>query len=184
MPRTRTHEAPLLVDAPVTQGRYAERDDDPVPPDVTSRPALPALPAMPAMSADERTARDLADGLISFLETGGVPDGLFTTDVFCDFTMPQWRLQAQGIDDVVAMRLAGHPRPGRVPRSRFDATTTGFVLEVEEQWEQDGESWYCRELFRADVSDDAISQISVYCTGDWDPARVARHAATVPLIRR
>ena len=32
MPRTRTHEAPLLVDAPVTQGRYAELDDDPVPP--------------------------------------------------------------------------------------------------------------------------------------------------------
>jgi hypothetical protein len=178
MPRTRKHEAPLLVDAPVVQGRYAELDDDTVPPDLT------AMSAMSAMGADERTARDLADRLVSFLETGGAPDGLFTTDVFCDFTMPQWRLQAQGIDDVVAMRLAGHPQPGRIPRSRFDATTTGFVLEVEEQWEQDGESWYCRELFRADVADGAISQISVYCTGDWDPARVARHAATVHLIRR
>ena len=33
-----------------------------------------------------------------------------------------------------------------MPCSRFDATATGFVLEVEEEWEQDGESWYRREL--------------------------------------
>ena len=63
--------------------------------------------------------------------------------------MPQWRLQAQGLDDVAGLRRTGHPGPGRVPRSRFDATATGFVLEVEEQWDQDGESWYCRELFRS-----------------------------------
>jgi hypothetical protein len=136
-----------------------------------------------AVSVDERTARDLADRLVAFLETGAVPDGLFTPDVFCDFTMPQWRLQAQGIEDVVGLRKAGHPGPGRVPRTRLDVTTTGFVLEVEEQWEQDGESWYCRELLRADVSDGSISQLSVYCTGDWDQARVARHAQEVSLIR-
>ena len=129
------------------------------------------------------TARELADMLVSFLETGTAPAGVFTPDVFCDFTMPRWRLQAQGIEDTVALRRAGHPQPGRVPRSRFDATTTGFVLEVEEQWEQDGDSWYCRELFRADVSDGSISQLSVYCTGDWDRARVAEHAQAVRLLR-
>ena len=127
--------------------------------------------------------RELATEFIRFLETGTAPDGLFTPDVFCDFTMPQWRLQAQGIEDVIALRKHGHPGPGRVPRSRFDATGTGFVLEVEEQWEQDGESWYCRELFRADVAEGSICELSVYCTGDWDTARLARHAASVRLIR-
>jgi len=127
--------------------------------------------------------RELAARLIGFLETGGVPEGLFAPDVFCDFTMPQWRLQAQGLEDTVRLRQNGHPGPGRVPRSRFDATVTGFVLEVEEEWEQDGESWYCRELFRADVSDGTISQLTVYCTGDWDRARVARHRETVALLR-
>lgn len=131
----------------------------------------------------DETARQLAAKFVEFLETGTPPYGLFTADVFCDFTMPQWRLQASGIENVVGLRRGGHPGPGRVPRTRFDATTTGFVLEVEEEWEQDGESWYCRELFRADVSDGAISEISVYCTGDWDRARVARHAATVHLLR-
>ena len=144
---------------------------------------------MPRMTSEtltmtgETQRRELAAKFIQFLETGTAPDGLFTSDTFCDFTMPQWRLQAQGADDIASMRKSGHPGPGRVPRSRFDATTTGFVLEVEEEWEQDGESWYCRELFRADVSDGAISQISVYCTGDWDRAMVARHREAVPLIR-
>ncbi|GAA2022433.1 hypothetical protein GCM10009839_19820 [Catenulispora yoronensis] len=131
----------------------------------------------------EATAQDLAGKFISFLETGTAPEGLFTPDVFVDFTMPLWRLQARGAADVVGLRRAGHPGPGSVPRSRLDATATGFVLEVEERWEQDGESWYCRELFRADVSDGAIAELSVYCTGDWDRARVAEHAAAVHLLK-
>ena len=139
---------------------------------------------MPRTTATgEALSRELAAKFIDFLETGTAPDGLFTADAFCDFTVPQWRLQAEGAEDVVRLRKGGHPEPGRVPRSRFDATATGFVLEVEEEWEQDGESWYCRELVRADVADGAISQISVYCTGDWDRARVASHRETVTLLR-
>ena len=134
-------------------------------------------------SLDETLNRELAAKLIVFLETGTPPDDLFTPDVFCDFTMPQWRLQFQGIEAVVGGRKTGHPTAGRVPRSRFDTTPNGFVLEVEEEWDQDGESWYCRELFRADVADGAISGLSVYCTGDWDRERVARHRATVELLR-
>ena len=139
---------------------------------------------MPRTSMTDTTiGRELAAKFIEFLETGTPPEGLFTADAFCDFTMPQWRLQFQGIEGIVAGRKAGHPASGRVPRSRFDATATGFVLEVEEEWDQDGEAWYCRELFRADVADGAISQISVYCTGDWDSALVARHRETIELLR-
>jgi len=135
------------------------------------------------MTLTTETCRDLAARLIEFLETGTAPDGLFTADAFCDFTMPQWRLQAQGPADIVRLRTTGHPGRGRVPRSRFDPTATGFVLEVEEEWEADGESWYCRELFRADVAGGAIRDVSVYCTGDWDRDRVAKHRETVRLLR-
>jgi hypothetical protein len=133
--------------------------------------------------ADETRGRELAAKFIAFLETGTPPEGLFTPDAFCDFTMPQWRLQAQGVEDIVRLRKGGHPSSGRVPRSRFDATRTGFVLEVEEEWDQDGDTWYCRELFRADVADGAVAQLSVYCTGDWDHAQVERHRAAVTLQR-
>jgi hypothetical protein len=93
----------------------------------------------------------LARRFIDFLETGAVPDGLFTPDVFCDFTLPKWRLQAEGIDAVIALRKTGHPSPGKVPCWRCDATETGFVLEFEERWEQDGKDWYSREMVRADA---------------------------------
>jgi hypothetical protein len=132
----------------------------------------------------EQEALALAHRFIEFLETGIVPDGLFTPGVFCDFTMPKWRLQSEGIDGLVALRKAGHPGPGKVPRWRCDATATGFVLEFEERWEQDGKDWYSRELARADTEQGAVSTLSVYCTGDWDAEQRAKHSASVKLIRR
>lgn len=123
--------------------------------------------------------------LVRFLETGTPPAGLFTPEVFCDFTLPRWRLQAQGIPGLVELRRAGHPGPGQVLARRCDPTPTGFVLEVEEEWSNAGESWYARELFRADVAANGeISALSVYCTGDWDRSRRAQHAREVQLLRR
>lgn len=119
---------------------------------------------------------------VDWLETTHVPDGLFTEDVFIDFTPPQWRLQAQGVADTAALRRAGHPAPGRVRRLRYDPTPSGFVFEWEEEWDDATGHWYCREMMRAEVRDGAISSLSVYCTGDWDSAQVARHAREVALI--
>jgi len=38
-------------------------------------------------------------------------------------------------------------------------------------------------MARADVEDGSISELSVYCTGDWDTERVAEHQAAVSLLR-
>jgi hypothetical protein len=131
----------------------------------------------------ETRAHAIAEKFIEFLETGDAPVGVFAADVFCDFTLPSWRLQAAGIDDCVALRNAGHPGRSTVTSWRFDPTPTGFVLEAEEAWDEGGEHWTCRELFRADIGETGISQLAVYCTGDWDAARRAEHAAAVTLIR-
>jgi hypothetical protein len=121
--------------------------------------------------------------LIRFLETGDVPDGLFTDDVLLDFTPPRWRVQTRGVADGVALRRAGHPAPGRVTRHRVDPTPGGYVIEFEEAWSDAGGDWTSREIARADLRGDAICELSVYCTGDWDAERRARHAAEVRLIR-
>ncbi|MER5638975.1 hypothetical protein ABT095_18670 [Kitasatospora sp. NPDC002227] len=125
----------------------------------------------------------LAARFVEYLETGTPPEGLFHPEVFCDLTLPQWRLQAEGRPGALALRRAGHPTPGTVPRHRLDTTATGFVIEVEERWHQGGQDWYCRELIRADLRDGLIGQLSVYCTGDWDAEQQRRHAAEVPLLR-
>jgi hypothetical protein len=140
---------------------------------------------MTATTLDQHEARAhaLAEKFIEFLETNEAPDGLFAPDVFLDFTMPTWRLQASGRNDCVALRRAGHPGSGTVPRWRFDPTPTGFVLEFEEAWDAHGEHWTAREMCRADISEDGITQFAVYCTGDWSAAQRADHAAAVTLIR-
>ncbi len=130
-------------------------------------------------------AQRVASLLIRFLETGTPPPGLFAATVFCDFTSPRWRLQAEGVREVVELRRAGHPVPGTVTRSRCDPTPTGFVLEIEEEWAHGGETWYARELLRADVTGDRgeIAELAVYCTGDWARSRRAQHAREVRLLR-
>ena len=133
----------------------------------------------------EHVARshELAEKFIAFLETGEVPAGLMAPNVFCDFSMPTWRLQATGVDGAAALRRGGHPGRSAVSRWRFDPTPTGFVLEFEERWTAGGQEWYCREMVRADISEAGITELSIYCTGDWDEAQVARHRAEVALLR-
>lgn len=134
-------------------------------------------------SETTRTARQLAGQFLEFLETGIAADGLFAPDLFTDFTIPTWRLQVGTAEGSIDLRRAGHPMVGKVAWSRLDLTERGFVLEVEEVWQDRGDDWYCREMFRADVVDGSIAELSVYCTGDWDSARVAEHRAAVTLIR-
>jgi len=125
----------------------------------------------------------LTSKLIEFLESNEAPDGLFAEDVFLDYSSPLWRQQAATAADAIALRRAGHPSKGEVSRARVDVTTTGFVMEVEEIWHEAGDHWYARELLRADVRDGRIAELSVYCTGDWNSARVAQHAKMVLLVR-
>ncbi len=121
--------------------------------------------------------------IIRFLETGVIPDGLFAPNVFADVSLPQWRIQADTADGLLAIRAAGHPCPGEVRVERVEQTGRGFTLEFEERWHADGQRWYCREMIRADVVDSTIVDLAVYCTGDWDEARQREHAAAVGLIR-
>jgi hypothetical protein len=122
-------------------------------------------------------------GLIRFLETNAAPDGLFAPDVFADVSLPQWRLQGATAEDLVAIRVGGHPVTGQVRVTRVDPTDRGFTMEFEERWQNEGQHWYCREMIRADLTDGRISELSVYCTGDWDEAKQREHAASVQLLR-
>ena len=125
----------------------------------------------------------LAGKVIRFLETGDVPEGLFRPDVFLDLTMPTWRVQSTGAEDLTAVRKEGHPGPGTVTPWRAAPMPGGFVFEFEERWNSEGQQWYAREMMRVEVADGAIAELTVYCTGDWDEARQAEHAAAVTLIR-
>lgn len=139
-------------------------------------------PAVEALDAER--IRRLSESLVAFLETNTAPDGLFHSDVFCDLSLPQWRIQTDTAEAIVGVRRDSHPDRGRVSRWRSDPTPDGFVFEFEERWtDSNGENWYAREMIRATVTHGSISEMSVYCTGDWDQARQDEHARAVKLPR-
>lgn len=80
------------------------------------------------------SANEVAKRFIAFLETGEAPTGLFVDEVFCDFTLPKWRLQAPGRESVVALRRQGHPANGKYP----DGGVTQPRLALFSRWKNDG----------------------------------------------
>lgn len=128
-------------------------------------------------------AAELADRLVRWLETGQRPAGLFAPEVFLDLSVPQWRLQTMGADAAFGVREQDHPFQGTVRVEALDATSRGFLIQFEERWTDGHQRWYCREQIHAIVSDGMISELDVYCTGDWDEAVQARHREQVRLPR-
>ena len=125
----------------------------------------------------------LADALVQWLESAERPGDLFADDVFLDLSLPHWRLQEAGVHEAVGIREAQHPWPGSVRVEALDATSRGFLVQVEERWEAEGQQWYCRELMHAVVSGGRIAELHAYCTGDWDAEVQRRHRDQVRLVR-
>ena len=127
---------------------------------------------------------ETAARLVKWLQTGDDPGDLFAPNAFGDLTLPHWRLQADNRADLIRIRTNGHAGPSDITVERLEPTPRGWVMQVEERWiDEQGQSWYCREMFLADVADGMIQEISIFCAGDWDEAAVQRHAAEVKLIR-
>jgi hypothetical protein len=131
----------------------------------------------------DRDVADLAQQFVTWLETGVRRGAMFADDVFADLSLPHWRLQAQGAESAFHLREDSHPYQGEVRVEALDRTSRGFLLKFEERWQVDGASWYSRELIHCIVADDRISELAIYCTGDWDQAVQQRHAEQVQLLR-
>jgi hypothetical protein len=126
---------------------------------------------------------DLVQAFVTWLETGVRPTDVFAADVFTDLDLPHWRLQAEGLDASLRLREEPHDSTGSVRVEALDRTSRGFLIQFEERWAAGGQRRYCRELVHCVVTDGWISEMAVYCTGDWDEATQRRHAEQVRLVR-
>jgi hypothetical protein len=131
------------------------------------------------------TIQTSVEKFVAFLESGGnAPEGLFAPTVFGDMTFPHWRIQTADANGLIAGRKRLHPQPGRVRLERVTPTETGYLIKLEERWEDDGQQWYCREGFVLDLDENgAVCDFTLYCTGDWDEDRQQEHAIAVTLLR-
>jgi hypothetical protein len=130
-------------------------------------------------ATDLATVERLATALNRCFETFTADPDVFTADVFCDLFPPFWRFQLQGPDTLLTQLRAIAHGPSTVRLLRLAPTATGFVLEHEETQGDE----LARRLLLCEVSDGRISEVVVYCNGEWDPALRARHAAEAPMLR-
>ena len=108
-----------------------------------------------------------------------------TPDVLVDINVPTWRFQLQGRDALHHILTEEEFPPGRTVGSwRSTPTADGHLLEVESHAPIAGEDRQWRELVWFRHTGEAVSEVTVFCSGVWDAATIARHAAEAPMVTR
>jgi hypothetical protein len=132
---------------------------------------------------DRATAERLSERFAEVFQTLDAGEGLFSPDVFFDLNMPVWRFQLQG-PSAFASQLKRITRGDvRIDVLRTVPTSAGFATEHEEHQAVDGQDLTARRLWLCQVQDGRIAEAIGYCSGEWDAALRARHAAEAPMIR-
>lgn len=137
----------------------------------------------PAMiPIDDGTAQELSERLADVFRTGKANDVL-ANDLFFDGHPPLWRFQLQGLGAFAAWLARYTPDGAETTVMRTIPTATGFVSEFVGRHDENGEEMTDRKILLCEVRGGQISELTVYCSGDWDAELRARHAAEAPIIR-
>ncbi len=132
---------------------------------------------------DISTAERLSGALAEVFRNAEVGD-VFTDDVFLDDNPPLWRFQLKGIEDFATWYQNWKPDGmDEVNVVRTVPTASGFVTELTERHREDGEKISRRKIVLCTVRDGRISELTIYCSGDWDGKLRARYAPEVPMLR-
>ena len=131
---------------------------------------------------DDAIAQELSEQLADIFRTADVGDVL-TDDVFLDGHPPLWRFQLQGRDTFAAWLQGYSPDGSDVTVVRTVPTVSGFVTELVGRHEEHGATITDRKIILCEVRGRQISELTVYCSGDWDAELRARHAAEAPILR-
>lgn len=123
----------------------------------------------------------LCDRFVTFLETTLDPGDLFAAGVFCDFNVPRWRYQFQGVEELA--NQIRHDTPNTVTVRRVEPTPTGFVLEAEADVHIDGQPYYERTIWLVTANSGHIEEVTLYCSGEWDTETRARQKREAPMLR-
>ena len=137
--------------------------------------SIPTLPAPP----DTATVHRLATALNRCFETFTADDDTFAADAFFDLLPPFWRFQLPG-------RRPSSPNFGRSRAAPRPPASCGSSRPCPDSF------WSTRRPRRTRWraappvrgARRGITDVLLYCNGEWDAALRARHAAEAPMLRR
>jgi ketosteroid isomerase-like protein len=135
-----------------------------------------------SLVVDDALAQELSERLADVFRTSRVGDVL-TEDVFLDGHPPLWRFQLQGRETFAAWLEGYSPDGADITVVRTVPTVSGFVTELVGRHEEEGQELTDRKIVLCEVRGGRISELTVYCSGDWDAELRARHAAEAPILR-
>ena len=127
-------------------------------------------------------AQELSERLADVFRTADVGE-VFTEDLFLDGHPPLWRFQLEGRDAFAAWLQGYSPDGSEITVVRAVPTVSGFVAEMVGEHLEDGAVMTDRKILLCEVRDGRISELTIYCSGDWDDELRARHAAETTLLR-
>ena len=109
----------------------------------------------------------------------------YRDDVLFDANVPQWRYQLQGPAAVLEMvdEELGALEGLVVSGLRASYADSAVSVEVAVRFGAGDQTHRWREVHLLQTEADLIVEHTVYCTGIWEPATIARHAAEAPMIR-
>jgi ketosteroid isomerase-like protein len=130
----------------------------------------------------EHATELLSEGLAEVFRKSEVGD-VFASDVFFDLNMPVWRFQLEGPEAFEGFLRELNPDGVELSTGRAIVTASGFVVEHQDRKFEDGHEVTSRKLLLCEVREGRITEVVVYCSGEWDEELRARHAAEAPMIR-
>ncbi len=129
---------------------------------------------------DDALAQELSERLADVFRTADASDVL-ADDVFLDGNPPLWRFQLQGRDSFDAWIKSFMPDGADTTVVRTIPTVTGFVTEFTGRHEDNGDEITDRKILLAEVRGGHITELTIYCSGDWNAELRARHTAETQL---
>lgn len=133
-------------------------------------------------TTDDGVAQEMSERLADVFRTADVAD-VFTEDVFLDGHPPLWRFQLQGKDAFAAWIKAYSPDGHPTEVVRTVPTVSGFVTEFTGRFVENGQELTDRKILLCELVGGRISEMTIYCSGDWDAELRARHASEAQIIR-
>jgi hypothetical protein len=115
----------------------------------------------------------VVDELLSGIEAGSVPSGVFSADATLDATVPNWRFSVHGGDAVRAELAGWYADPGHFERVRRVPIPEGELVEFVLSWTEDGVEHRCHQAHVLRLADGRVQSDTAWCGGRWPAPLIA-----------
>jgi hypothetical protein len=119
------------------------------------------------------TTTGAVDRLLAGVESGDLPDGIFTDDAVLDATVPNWRLTVRGGPAVRDQLSHWYADPGKFESLERTPIPGGELVEFTLTWTEDGVDHMAHQAHILAVVDNFVDRDTVFCGGRWPAPLVA-----------